>query len=41
MNEILAPFAYLKRVGLSIGKCYQLFRVFFDQYCLNFYYDKV
>jgi hypothetical protein len=41
LNEILAPFAYFRTVGYSVGKCYALFRSFFDQYCLNFYYDKV
>ena len=41
LNEILAPFAFFRTVGYSVGKCYSLFRSFFDQYCLNFYYDKV
>ena len=41
MNEILAPFVYFREAGFSLSKCYSLFRAFFDQYCLNFYYDKV
>lgn len=41
MNEILAPFAMMRTAGVTLSKCYSLFRSFFDQYCLNFYYDKV
>ena len=41
MNEILAPFIYFRSAGVSVSRCYNLFRTFFDQYCLNFYYDKV